>query len=85
MRNVRELLDAEHGLGTALEGWQLMHADAISADGTVIVGWGEDPLGEPTSWIVEIPEPTTWLLAALAGLSLVAFRGQLQALKQRPR
>jgi probable HAF family extracellular repeat protein len=74
MRNLRELLVAEHGLGAALEGWQLMHADAISSDGTVIVGWGEDPLGEPASWIVEIPEPSTLLLATLASSGLVAMR-----------
>jgi probable HAF family extracellular repeat protein len=73
--------DAEHGmrelatllseaLGLDLAGWTLTRATDISADGTVIVGWGTNPNGDSESWIAVIPEPSTgWLVAAgLAGL-----------------
>jgi probable HAF family extracellular repeat protein len=68
MRALTQILIDE--LGLDLTGWTLTRATDISADGTVIVGWGMNPNGDSESWIAVIPEPSTgWLVAAgLAGL-----------------
>jgi probable HAF family extracellular repeat protein len=71
MRELAQILSEE--LGLDLTGWTLTRASDISADGSVIVGWGTNPNGDTESWIAVIPEPSTgWLVAAgLAGLSAV--------------
>jgi len=58
-------------LGVDVTGWQLEAATDISADGTVIVGHGRNPLGQQDAWIATIPEPGTGLLVmiGLAGLA----------------
>lgn len=73
--------DATHGwreldvllatLGVDLSGWTLTSANAISADGRVIVGHGQNPAGEQEAWVAVIPEPGPALLLALglAGLA----------------
>jgi uncharacterized membrane protein len=54
-------------------------AKAISADGTVLTGYGGNPvLGAPTIWIADlaaptIPEPSTLVLLAAGVLSLTLF------------
>jgi probable HAF family extracellular repeat protein len=40
-----------------MAGWQLGSANGVSADGTVIVGDGTDPLGHPQGWIARLPLP----------------------------
>ena len=37
-------------------GWQLTGANGVSADGTVIVGDGVDPLGLSQGWIARLPK-----------------------------
>ena len=37
-------------------GWQLRSANGVSADGTVIVGDGVDPLGLSQGWIARLPK-----------------------------
>ena len=37
-------------------GWQLTGANGVSADGTVIVGDGVDPLGQNQGWIARLPK-----------------------------
>ena len=71
MRELAKVLS--EALGLDLTGWTLTRATDISADGTVIVGWGTNANGDSESWIAVIPEPSTgWLVAAgLAGLSAV--------------
>jgi uncharacterized membrane protein len=47
------------GLGLNLTGWDLQEASAISDDGTVIVGWGYNPLGNEEGWVLTIPTSGT--------------------------
>ena len=39
-----------------MAGWQLTSANGVSADGTVIVGNGVDPLGTEQGWIARLPK-----------------------------
>jgi len=41
-----------------LNGWDLLQAQAISDDGTTIVGFGRNPAGRFEGWIATIPAPT---------------------------
>jgi FG-GAP-like repeat/Transposase, Mutator family len=41
--------------GVNLDGWQLLSADGISSDGTVIVGTGLDPNGNQHAWVAVLP------------------------------
>jgi len=54
MQSVLTLLQAA-GVVT-MAGWQLRSANGVSADGTVIVGDGVDPLGNVQAWIARLPE-----------------------------
>jgi probable HAF family extracellular repeat protein len=53
MQSVLTLLQAA-GVVT-MAGWQLRSANGVSADGTVIVGDGVDPLGNAQAWIARLP------------------------------
>ena len=62
--------DPDHGIrplksiltaaGLDLTGWNLGGATALSADGSIITGYGLNPTGQSESWIarVDVPEPT---------------------------
>jgi probable HAF family extracellular repeat protein len=52
MQNLRELLIASGA--TELTGWTLTHAQAVSADGHTIVGWGINPLGQSEAWLARL-------------------------------
>ena len=76
MVDLAELL-ADNGID--LTGWQLEEAVAVSADGTVILGNGINPSGDPEAWLVQISafvlsvaslEPAALVL--LIGLILLA-------------
>ncbi|MFN0008423.1 MAG: hypothetical protein ACKVXR_10995 [Planctomycetota bacterium] len=54
VRDLKDVLVADYGLGTTLAGWTLYEAVDVSADGTVIVGHGSDPGGVPQAWIVDL-------------------------------
>src|SRR5262249_20302063 len=54
MQSVLTLLQAA-GVVT-MAGWRLGSANGVSADGTVIVGDGIDPLGQIQGWIARLPE-----------------------------
>lgn len=57
-------------LGIDLGGYTLSSADAISADGTIIVGSGFAPDGSLTSWMVTgIPAPGVPVLLGIGALS----------------
>src|SRR5262249_11093473 len=47
MQSIAGLLEDN---GINLSGWQLQSASGVSADGTVIVGNGIDPMGNPSAW-----------------------------------
>jgi probable HAF family extracellular repeat protein len=40
--------------GANLTGWTLTSAEAISADGKTVVGWGTNPLGDTEAWIAAL-------------------------------
>jgi uncharacterized membrane protein len=78
------LWDAENGMrslagiltaaGVDLTGWSLSSAEAISADGTTIVGSGTNPAGDTEAWVAvvrAIPEPSG--LSLLLGGALLLF------------
>jgi len=44
---------------TAHQGWRLVLAESVSADGLRIVGYGTNPAGQDQSWIAILPEPWT--------------------------
>ncbi len=43
------------GLGTAIEGWSLTSAIAISADGKTVIGQGVNPQGVQEGWVAVLP------------------------------
>ena len=55
MQSVLTLLLAAKVVTMAV-GWRLTSANAVSADGTVIVGDGVDPLGQSQGWIARLPK-----------------------------
>jgi len=52
MRNLKDVLEDDFGLD--LTGWTLNEAHGISADGTVIVGAGENPSGNDEAWVATL-------------------------------
>lgn len=72
---LEELLTDEYGLGDSIAGWSLTSATAISDDGTVIAGQGIAPNGEQAAWVVvlNVPEPSSCLMAAIAGLAFAVI------------
>ncbi|MFN0137682.1 MAG: PEP-CTERM sorting domain-containing protein [Phycisphaerae bacterium] len=55
-RRVRDVLT---GMGVDMTGWRLSEARGVSADGSVIVGWGINPNNDREAWRAVIPEPST--------------------------
>ncbi len=51
--------------GIDLDGWELGSARGISDNGTVIVGSGTNPQGQYEAWVIILPEPTTFAIAAI--------------------
>jgi probable HAF family extracellular repeat protein len=60
-------LETDYGIDFL--GWTLEEASGISDDGTVISGWGFDPNGVRTGWIVTIPTPASVTLLSLGLLA----------------
>lgn len=59
-RDLQSILETDFNLD--LEGWDLRNATDVSADGTVIVGYGINPAGDIEAWVAVVPEPATLLL-----------------------
>jgi probable HAF family extracellular repeat protein len=57
MRNLREVMIEEYGLGAELAGWRLYAVNQISADGRVLAGSGIDPLGFNQGWVAVLDAP----------------------------
>lgn len=54
LQDLREVL-VGLGLGTALDGWLLSTANAVSGDGRVIAGFGSDPEGNVQAYVATLP------------------------------
>lgn len=50
VRNLRDLLITN---GVDMTGWELTAATAISADGSVVVGYGTNPNGQQEAWVIQ--------------------------------
>jgi hypothetical protein len=72
MRKLADVLSPK--VGSAIDGWILGAATAISADGLTIVGYGRNPSGNEEAWVAhlgtEVPEPVSCTLLASAFLTL---------------
>lgn len=68
MRDLHELAGAE------AQGWVLYAANGVSADGSVIVGEGTAPDGNPEAWLLRLPEPGALSAPACAIAGLCAAR-----------
>ena len=69
---VYEAIDLMSYLSAAGEighsGWHLSAVTGVSSDGSMVAGWGIDPLGRTAGWSVSIPTPGSLALLSLAGL-----------------
>ncbi len=63
MRSIQSLLTSE-GLGSALTGWSLTEATAVTPDGKTIVGNGFDPQGHEQAWIAHMSPLYSWTTLA---------------------
>lgn len=78
MRNLVDVLTNDFGLGSALAGWNLSEATAISDNGKMIVGNGINPDGNFEAWrAVLVPEPSTALLGVLTCWGLLLQRKRI--------
>jgi probable HAF family extracellular repeat protein len=54
---MQPLQDVLSDAGVDLKSWALRYAMGVSDDGRTIVGWGENPAGEPEAFLVQISQP----------------------------
>jgi hypothetical protein len=66
-----------------LENWSRFMVFDISPDGKTVAGRGENPLGQNQLWIATIPEPSTFVLAALAAAGFAAVSVRRRVVKMR--
>ena len=74
MRRLQDVLTDDYGLGPALEGFETLVANDISADGRVIVGYGMNADDDLEGFVVIIPEPAAASLFAVVALTTLAAR-----------
>lgn len=77
-RNLVDIL-VDLGLGPAIQGWRLYQATAVSADGTVVTGWGYNPQGTEEAWLVNFGEATVVEVPTASGEALAFFAALLVA------
>lgn len=70
----RDLVVLLASLGVDVEGWELIRATGISADGNTIVGIGRNPQGRLESFHAVVPEPSTSVLIGLGFIGLASRR-----------
>ncbi len=64
VRLLQDVLVSDYGL--TLDGWRITEARGISADGTVLTGFGYNLDGNYEAWRAVIPEPSTAFLLGAA-------------------
>jgi len=57
LRDLRQVLIDDHGLGAVLADWHLLGATAISSDGGAIVGWAQNPDGATEAFLARLTPP----------------------------
>jgi probable HAF family extracellular repeat protein len=72
MQSIKGLLTAS---GVNMTGWNLAHASGVSADGTVIVGYGADPSSNYEAWIARF-SPVFGAGLITPGVVAQSFAGQ---------
>jgi uncharacterized membrane protein len=75
VRYLRDVFTNEFGLD--LTEWNLRSANGVSADGTVIVGYGMNPFGHFEGWMAVVPEPATNVLWLLGLMRLFVSHGRI--------
>lgn len=72
MRDIRDVLANDFGLGSVLINFDITAVTAVSADGLVLAGTGWNrTVWAPEGWVVVLPEPATYV-QIIAGLGLLA-------------
>jgi len=72
MRNLVDVL-VDLGLSDQMAGWDLERADAISADGLAIAGWGYNPEDGVEAWVAYLGQPSALEIPSSSRISLVAL------------
>lgn len=83
-RDLRTALIDRLDLSAELTGWTLTHVTGLSADGRVIVGYGNNPSGQVEAWRAQVPLRFFFRhvvpgLGAPALCGLLAFSGEALA------
>lgn len=78
--NPFSLNDFVDDAGIDRDGFLFKEATAISDDGSTIVGWGINSVGQDEAFRLQIsmiPEPQTYVIIILAAFGLIAWRERL--------
>ena len=57
MEDFQQVLMDRHGLGSALEGWNLISINAVSSNGQFFAGYARDITGDRAAWLVRLDAP----------------------------
>ena len=72
--SLRQVLVSQFGLGDSLRGWKLQAATAVSADGSVVVGYGMNPHGNREAWLAYLGDEHRPLALAAAKPAIAGTR-----------
>jgi hypothetical protein len=75
MRDLKIVLEQDFGLD--LGNWRLHSVWGISDDGSVLTGFGHNPIGDQQAWVVVVPEPSASLMIPI-GVGLLAVLARLR-------
>ena len=78
--DLQDELVANHGLGAALQGWTLLTASDISADGRAVVGTGINPAGCEQAFVVRFAAPQVGASSCAAAANSTGAASALRGL-----